>query len=96
MSSQNLLHQRNHVKKTLNELASTVNDNNIFDKVLTVGNKCDLVEDNDTESKNDIRVSAKTGYGIDELREKIEECILKSTNRNIITVKIPIGGNEIR
>lgn len=94
MSSQNLLHQRNHVQKTLTELASKVNDNNLLDKVLRIGNKCDLIENN-TETENIIRVSAKTGYGIEELREKIEECILKSTNRNIITVKIPIGGNEI-
>lgn len=95
LSSKSLLHQRNHVLNTLSNLASKIDEGGLLEKIITVGNKCDKIADGDCMSEG-LKVSAKTGYGIDKLLDKIEEKVLSSTGREIITVKVPIGGDEIR
>ncbi|KAF5307410.1 hypothetical protein FQR65_LT06924 [Abscondita terminalis] len=62
-------------------------------KTLAVGNKCDLVN---TASENSLPVSATKRYGIDTLRDKIEEMVLKVTDRKIMTVKVPSGKDEMK
>lgn len=94
LSSKSLLHQRNHVLNTLSNLAEKVKETELLEKIITVGNKCDVIVDN--ELTDGIKVSAKTGFGIEELRHKIEEKILNSTGRQLVKLKIPIGGDEIR
>lgn len=64
-----------------------------MDKVITVGNKCDLVE---IEDNDDLYVSAKTGTGLNKLLRRIEEAIIKNTSRIIVSLRVPIGGDEIR
>lgn len=95
LSSKSLLHQRSHVFNTLSNLATKVNEKDLTEKIITVGNKCDKVTDSDCVYEG-LKVSTKTGYGIKELLFKVEEKILQSTGRQIITVKVPIGGEEIR
>lgn len=94
-SSPNLLHQRNHVIETLNRLSNKVSASNIMDKVITIGNKCDLLQ-NENREKDILYVSAKTGFGLNELAEKIEEYVVKNTGRCIISLRIPVGGDEMR
>lgn len=96
VASPNLLHQRNHVIATLKNLTSKVSaSDDIMDKVITVGNKCDLVENKNIDA-DILCVSAKTGFGLNELLRRIEEAIVKNTGRCIVSLRVPIGGDEMR
>ncbi|KAF5272840.1 hypothetical protein FQR65_LT00436 [Abscondita terminalis] len=94
LSSPDLIHQRNHVVETLKNLAVSTNLSLPFQNVITVGNKCDLVRD--IKSENSLPVSATKLYGIDTLRHKIEEVVLKVTDRKLMTVRVPSGKDEMR
>ncbi|KAK4871530.1 hypothetical protein RN001_015654 [Aquatica leii] len=94
VSHPDLIHQRNHVLETLNSLAVNTNSTLQLQNLITVGNKCDLVKDVTLE--NYIPVSATKLYGIDTLRHKIEEVVLKVTNRKIITIRVSSGQEEMR
>ncbi|KAF2883004.1 hypothetical protein ILUMI_23142 [Ignelater luminosus] len=95
LSSEDLIYQRNHVLSTLNDLAVKSGSEQLLDRIVTVGNKYDLCP-TATPSENSILVSSTTHLGIDTLRQKIEEAVLKSTERRIITIKVPSGSNEMR
>ncbi|CAH1153507.1 unnamed protein product [Phaedon cochleariae] len=94
LSSSCFKYKRNHVLTTLNELSSQSGHCNIMDKVISVGNKIDLAEI--VEESDLVTVSAKNGIGLNNLRSHLEKAILKFTARQILTVKIPNGGDEIR
>ncbi|KAK5639443.1 hypothetical protein RI129_011935 [Pyrocoelia pectoralis] len=87
LSSNDLQHQENHVLKTLESL--TVKNN----KIITVGNKCDMVENS---TKNLIQVSATKNLGLDDLRQEIEKAVLETTGRKIIVIRVSSGGEEMR
>lgn len=95
LSSPDLLHQRNHVKATLESLSNRVSASDIMEKVITVGNKCDLIEKPEAE-KGTLCVSAKTGLGLLKLADLIEEAIITNTKRCVTTLRVPIGGDEVR
>lgn len=67
-----------------------------MEKIITVGNKCDLMQDQESEDDAALRVSAKTGVGLNELLEKTEAAVVKNTGRCIISLRVPIGGDEVR
>ncbi|KAF5294828.1 hypothetical protein FQA39_LY00312 [Lamprigera yunnana] len=94
LSNPDLLHQRNHVVKTLQSLSLKTDIKSQFENMITVRNKCDLIEN--MEMQDSIAVSATTGYGIDILRQEIERVVLKVTDRKVITIKVPAGGEEMR
>ncbi|XP_018324897.1 putative GTP-binding protein 6 [Agrilus planipennis] len=95
ISSKKRKHQRNHVLQTLENLLGKSLWKDKLNKIITVGNKCDLVEEIDNESGL-IPVSAKTGQGLDKLLKVLEDAVLKESNRRLLTIKIPFGGEEIR
>lgn len=93
LSSKDVTFQRNHVLATLKQLSSKTNNEDFMNKIVTVGNKSDIVKDLDDV---ELPVSAKTESGIDLLRLHLEKAILENTNRRIMRIRIPIGGDEIR
>lgn len=66
-----------------------------MDKVITVGNKCDLIQNHNVDDSV-LYVSAKTGFGLKELLKKVEEAVVKNTGRCIVTLRVQIGGDEER
>ncbi|GLV46314.1 uncharacterized protein CBL_13195 [Carabus blaptoides fortunei] len=96
ISHENVLYQRKHVNIILNQLAQQVGDSNWSKRVITVGNKWDIAASVADPEKDMILVSAKTQQGIDVLRQKIENKVLEVTDRNIITIRVPSGGQEMR
>ncbi|CAH1103579.1 unnamed protein product [Psylliodes chrysocephalus] len=54
-------YKRDHVFKTLSDLSKETGCKNIMDKVLNVGNKCDLVQE--IKDKDLLHISAKSGIG---------------------------------
>ncbi|XP_050513506.1 putative GTP-binding protein 6 [Diabrotica virgifera virgifera] len=93
LSSSCFEYKRDHVLKTLQQLGKDT-ESDITNKIMTVGNKCDLVED--VKDDRTLPISAKLGIGLDELRFNIEKAIMKATGRRYITIKVPNGGEEIR
>lgn len=96
IASPDLLHQRNHVIATLKNLSNKISATDIMEKVITVGNKCDLLKNRDVEDDGVLYVSAKTGFGLNELLKRIEDGVVQNTGRRIVSLRVPIGGDEMR
>ena len=98
VSHENWKDQRDHVEATLASLIrnNTKQTDHIMDNVINVGNKVDLVP---VERRNfdDIRtISAKTLAGINDLLIEVEQKLLSSTNRTKMTMRVPMGGEEMQ
>ena len=60
--------------------------------IITVLNKCDLVNDISIPMTNSVRVSAKTGEGLDELLEAVKEALPPTRKRVKILLPFSMGG----
>ncbi|MBE6799844.1 MAG: GTPase HflX [Ruminococcaceae bacterium] len=60
--------------------------------IITVLNKCDLVNDISIPMANSVRVSAKTGDGLEELLEKVKEALPPTRKRVKILLPFSMGG----
>ena len=60
--------------------------------VITVLNKCDLVNDISIPMTNSVRVSAKTGEGLPELLEKVKDALPPTRKRVKILLPFSMGG----
>lgn len=94
--------QRNHVENTLKGLLKSIRKNDVqddevlLDNVINVGNKIDLVDENSREFNDLITVSSKTLSGVNDLMLAIEDLLLKATDRLKITIRVPMGGDEMQ
>lgn len=107
LSHANSIQQRKHVERTLKSLLQESGEEgeNLLNNVITVGSKCDLVEDLEsakelmdfvdekTPSKHIISSTQMTG--INDLRFEIERRILKATNRIKMIIRVPMSGVEL-
>lgn len=50
----------------------------------------------DEKSSDGLNISAVTGSGLDELKTRLEEAIIKSTGRMRKVFRIPVGGDHLR
>lgn len=50
----------------------------------------------DEKSSDGLNISAVTGSGLDELKMRLEEAIIKSTGRMRKVFRIPVGGDHLR
>ncbi len=60
--------------------------------IITVLNKCDLVNDISIPMTNSVRVSAKTGEGLGELLEKVKDALPPTRKRVKILLPFSMGG----
>ncbi|CRL07239.1 CLUMA_CG020219, isoform A [Clunio marinus] len=98
VSHENWLDQKNHVETTL---ASLIRDNtnqtdHIMENVINVGNKIDLVPQDQQNFDNLRIISAKTFIGINDLLNEVEEKLLLATKRVKMTFRVPMGGEEMQ
>lgn len=101
VSHENYVEQRKHVEHTLQSLLQNSNNEDrerLFNNIINVGNKCDLIQPGDLEQWTSVEnlqlISSKTLSGINELMEDVEKEILLATNRKKITIRIPMGCAE--
>lgn len=90
--------QKNHVETTLASLIrnNTKQTDHIMDNVINVGNKVDLVPE-DQRNFRDLRtISSTTLAGINDLLIDVEQKLLASTNRVKMTMRVPMGGEEMQ
>lgn len=90
VSHPNVQVQKEHVETTLKNLNV---DKNLLDCVINVGNKIDRL-DNVEQNDDSVLISCTTGIGLDDLKSKIEEQIIKVTDRQIIKIKVRTGQDE--
>lgn len=97
ISSSSYKYKRKHVMDTLKNLGNHTEDKQVLTKIISIGNKCDLIEEKqDIVDENILLVSAEKGIGLEDLRHQIEKFIFQATDRREITIRIPNGGSESR
>lgn len=97
MSHENYLEQKKHVEETLKSLlvnTSSGNHQELLNNVINVGNKIDLFNEKIENADDLLLVSSKTGSGIGNLLDVIEERVLAATGRFKMIFKVPAGGIE--
>ncbi|XP_054283926.1 putative GTP-binding protein 6 [Macrosteles quadrilineatus] len=84
--------QSEHVLETLKGINLP---DNLLENMITVANKIDLVSDFCIDVGNDaLSVSATEGTGLDILKRKVEEKIIKATGQIFIKIRVSNGGEE--
>lgn len=98
VSHENWREQRDHVETTLASLIrnNTKQTNHIMENVINVGNKVDLVPSDQRNFDGLPTISSTTFAGINDLLLNLEEKILASTNRTKMTMRVPMGGEEMQ
>lgn len=93
VSHPNAAVQKQHVENTLKELSSDVD---LLDRVIDVSNKVDRVAESSQPQcdSNAVMVSCTTGVGLDELKTRIEERVMKVTGRRVVKIKVLTGHEE--
>ncbi len=84
-----------HVNDTLNSLRLP---SSLLTNVIEVANKCDLEDTNAMLTSLDnscLRISTKTGDGLHELLQKIEDTVIRNTGRLRKKFKIPLNGSHL-
>lgn len=101
VSHENYVEQRKHVEHTLQSLlqnSSNEQRERLFNNIINVGNKCDLIQPDDykqwTTEENLRLISSKTLTGINDLMDEVEKQILLATNRKKVTIRVSMGGDE--
>lgn len=93
VSNPDFVQQKEHVDKTLQQLEV---EQSVLEHVLVVGNKIDALPPNQSAPVEgyDLVISAKRGKGLQELKERVQDMILKATGRHNITMRVRSGGLE--
>lgn len=91
VSHPDLKAQNSHVIETLKSISLP---DKLLDNMITVGNKIDLVSELDLDVGDSLPVSSTTGFGLADLKFKIEENIIRSTGQIFIKIRVPNGGAE--
>lgn len=105
VSHENYADQRRHVEQTLSSLLAksgggggeAAGSTKLLGNVINVGNKMDLLTaDNSSESNfpDLMLISSKHMLGIDQLLAQVETKILHATQRQKMTICVPMGGAE--
>lgn len=90
MSHPNVQVQKQHVETTLKSL--NMNEN-LLDCVINVGNKVDRIK-NIEQDDDSVLISCTTGVGLNELKNRIEEQIMKATDRSKLKIRVRTGQDE--
>lgn len=90
--------QKNHVETTLASLIrnNTKQTDHIMDNVINVGNKLDLVPEEQRNFDGLRTISSTTLAGINDLMFEVEQKVLSTTNRMKMTMRVPMGGEEMQ
>lgn len=92
VSHPNVQVQKAHVETTLKSLSI---DQSLLEDIIDVGNKVDLVVDNvQCDDGSSVFVSCISGVGLDELKRRIEQRIIKVTDRCKLKIRVRTGQEE--
>uniref|UniRef100_A0A1B6H4T3 Hflx-type G domain-containing protein n=1 Tax=Cuerna arida TaxID=1464854 RepID=A0A1B6H4T3_9HEMI len=91
VSHPDLRAQNDHVMETLKSIKLP---EKLIEDMITVGNKIDLISGPLPDLGTSIPVSATLGFGVEELKRKVEQKIIKATGQIFIKIRVPNGGSE--
>lgn len=81
----------------LNTMAGLNMPRKLLKNMITVGNKCDKIHQQEWQSIRDdgmIPISTRSGQNMEELLEKMDNLLLQSTNRIQVKLRVPTGSHE--
>ncbi|XP_018428655.1 PREDICTED: putative GTP-binding protein 6 [Nanorana parkeri] len=84
----------NQKKSVLNVLSNLNVPQKLLDTMIEVHNKIDLVEEHDTKDAA-IPVSALIGYGLEDLKQRIETEVMESTGRIVATIRVNLESAQL-
>lgn len=95
ISHPNHLEQKKHVETTLQSLLKSTSTHQP-PPIINVGNKVDLLTPKNPSPPTNLHlVSSQTLAGINDLLLNVEQTLLKTTNRQRIIIRVPMGGPEV-
>uniref|UniRef100_A0A8C3VZK7 GTP binding protein 6 (putative) n=1 Tax=Catagonus wagneri TaxID=51154 RepID=A0A8C3VZK7_9CETA len=68
----------------------------LLDSVLEIHNKVDLVPRYRPVGPHAVAVSALLGLGLEELKAKLEDAVLRATGRRVLTLRVRLAGAQLR
>uniref|UniRef100_A0A8C4XBI7 GTP binding protein 6 (putative) n=1 Tax=Erpetoichthys calabaricus TaxID=27687 RepID=A0A8C4XBI7_ERPCA len=86
------LNQKVEVLKVLQNLRLP---SHLLDSIVEVHNKTDLIKSYQSPDPNAVAVSALHGQGLDQLKCKIEDAVLKVTGRQTRTIKVDLASAQL-
>lgn len=93
ISNEDATYQSEHVITTLKRLAENELE---FPPIISVGNKQDKLLGNQPGVNCDSLVSATNGLGLNDLKQTIQEAVIKATDRKMLTIRLNAGSEETR
>ncbi|KAL4656868.1 putative GTP-binding protein 6 isoform X1 [Arapaima gigas] len=85
----------NQKVNVLNVLKNLQIPEHLMNSIVEVHNKIDLVDNYQQTEPDAIPVSALKGQGLEKLKQRIETAILKSTGRQILTIKVNLNSPQL-
>nr|XP_055069260.1 putative GTP-binding protein 6 [Misgurnus anguillicaudatus] len=85
----------NQKVNVLNVLKNLQIPDRLFDNIIEVLNKIDLIEGYQDSDPEVLSISALKQHGLDVLKEKIEEAVLKSTGKQTMTLKVQLNSPQL-
>uniref|UniRef100_A0A452UXF4 Putative GTP-binding protein 6 n=1 Tax=Ursus maritimus TaxID=29073 RepID=A0A452UXF4_URSMA len=67
----------------------------LLDSVLEVHNKVDLVPGYSPTGPQAVAVSALLGHGLQELKARLEDAVLRATGRQVLTLRVRLAGAQL-
>ncbi|XP_053313488.1 putative GTP-binding protein 6 [Spea bombifrons] len=67
----------------------------LLDTIIEIHNKIDLVENHNNTDSAAVPVSALLGYGLEDLKRKVEAAVMKSTGRTVLTIKVNLESPQL-
>ncbi|KAM8975413.1 putative GTP-binding protein 6 [Pelodytes ibericus] len=67
----------------------------LLDTMIEIHNKIDLVENYGFDDMGALPVSALLGYGLEDLKRKVEAEVMKSTGRTVLTIKVSLDSPQL-
>ncbi|XP_035249956.1 putative GTP-binding protein 6 isoform X1 [Anguilla anguilla] len=85
----------NQKANVLSVLKSLQIPERLLNSILEVHNKIDLVPGYQPSEVDTLSVSALTGQGLEDLKQRVEAAILESTGKLILTLRVPLDTSQL-
>ncbi|OCT92515.1 hypothetical protein XELAEV_18015572mg [Xenopus laevis] len=67
----------------------------LLDTMIEVQNKIDLIDMPENTEDSVLSVSALHGHGLEDLKQQVETAVMKSTGRNVVTIKVNLESPQL-
>uniref|UniRef100_A0A674BH26 Putative GTP-binding protein 6 n=1 Tax=Salmo trutta TaxID=8032 RepID=A0A674BH26_SALTR len=85
----------NQKENVLNVLRNLQIPDRLLSSIVEVHNKIDLVDSYEPSEPNSLPISALRGQGLEELKIVVEEAIVKSTGKQVLTLPVDLSSSQL-